>query len=90
MFDELRHRPADRRLTIEVTEEARHLIVKRGYDPVYGARPLRLYIAHEVETSIGRALLAGDVHDGAVLLVDVGAGQLVVEAREPATSGAGR
>jgi ATP-dependent Clp protease ATP-binding subunit ClpB len=89
MFDELRDRLADRRLTIEVTEEARHLIAERGYDPVYGARPLRRYIAHEVETSIGRALLAGDVQDGAVLLVDAGAGRLVVEAQEPATSGAG-
>jgi len=88
MFDELRHRLADRRLTIEVTEEARHLIAERGYDPVYGARPLRRYIAHEVETSIGRALLAGDVQDGAMLIVDAEDGRLAVEAGMPTTSGA--
>src|SRR3954469_20912754 len=55
MFDELRRRLADRRITLEVTEDARRFIAEQGYDPVYGARPLRRFIAHEVETRIGRA-----------------------------------
>ncbi len=65
MFDDLRTRLADRRMTIEVTEAARRFIAEQGFDPVYGARPLRRFIAHEVETRIGRALLGGDVLDGA-------------------------
>ena len=48
-------------MTLEVTEEARRFIADQGFDPVYGARPLRRFIAREVETRIGRALLAGDV-----------------------------
>ena len=59
-------------MTLEVTDEARRFIAEQGFDPVYGARPLRRFIAREVETRIGRALLAGDVQDGAVIRVDVG------------------
>ncbi|MDQ1476478.1 MAG: ATP-dependent Clp protease ATP-binding subunit ClpB, partial [Actinomycetota bacterium] len=59
MFDELRARLAERRMHIEVTKEARRLIARAGFDPVYGARPLRRFIAHDVETRIGRTLLSG-------------------------------
>ena len=58
MFDDLRARLAERRITLELTEAARRFIAEQGFDPVYGARPLRRFIAHEVETRIGRALLA--------------------------------
>jgi ATP-dependent Clp protease ATP-binding subunit ClpB len=50
---------------------------------VYGARPLRRFIAHEVETRIGRALLSGDIHDGAVIHVDLREGDLVVTYNNP-------
>jgi len=60
-FDELRGRLAEQQLGLELTEEARRLIAERGFDPVYGARPLRRYIAHHVETTIARALLSGDL-----------------------------
>ncbi len=83
MFNELRGRLADRRISIEVTAEARRLIAREGFDPVYGARPLRRFIAHEVETRVGRALLAGDVIDGAVIVVDVSDGELVVTHENP-------
>jgi len=53
-----------RRIGLRVTADARELIAREGYDPVYGARPLRRFIQREVETRIGRALLAGDVPDG--------------------------
>jgi ATP-dependent Clp protease ATP-binding subunit ClpB len=91
MLDELRARLADRRIRLEVTEEARRFIAQQGYDPVYGARPLRRFISREVETRIGRALLGGDVHDGAVIEVDVVGGELVVTYSnpEPAPAGAG-
>jgi ATP-dependent Clp protease ATP-binding subunit ClpB len=78
MFNDLRSRLADRRMTIDVTEGARRLIAHQGFDPVYGARPLRRFIAHEVETRIGRALLGGDILDGATITVDERDGELVV------------
>ncbi|WP_358321555.1 ATP-dependent chaperone ClpB [Nonomuraea sp. NPDC049141] len=78
MFDDIRQRLAERRLTLEVTAEARRLIANQGYDPVYGARPLRRFIAREVETRIGRALLSGDVPEGSTITVDVDKGELNV------------
>ncbi|HEY2172585.1 MAG TPA: ATP-dependent chaperone ClpB [Mycobacteriales bacterium] len=77
-FDELRKRLADQRINVELTEHARRLIAEQGFDPVYGARPLRRYISHEVETRIGRALLRGDVRDGITILVDVQGGEIAV------------
>jgi ATP-dependent Clp protease ATP-binding subunit ClpB len=82
-FDELRARLAERRITVELTEEARLLIAKRGFDPVYGARPLRRYISHEVETKVGRALLGGEVVEGATITVDAVDGEVVVTYTAP-------
>jgi ATP-dependent Clp protease ATP-binding subunit ClpB len=79
MFDDLRTRLADRRMTLEVTPEAAHHIAAQGFDPVYGARPLRRFIAREVETRIGRLLLRGDVLDGAVIRVTVEDAEIVVK-----------
>jgi ATP-dependent Clp protease ATP-binding subunit ClpB len=78
MFNDLRSRLAERQMTLEVSEDARAFIAQQGFDPVYGARPLRRFIAHEVETRIGRALLAGDVRDGAVIRVGLAHGELSV------------
>ena len=61
-----------------MTDAARRLIAERGFDPVYGARPLRRYIAHEVETRIAKALLRGDLTDGVAVRVDVRDDELVV------------
>jgi ATP-dependent Clp protease ATP-binding subunit ClpB len=83
MLNDLRARLADRRMTLEVTEAARRHIAEQGYDPVYGARPLRRFIAREVETRIGRALIAGDVLDGAVIRVDLAEGELTVGYENP-------
>ncbi|MCU1656936.1 MAG: ATP-dependent chaperone ClpB [Pseudonocardiales bacterium] len=83
MLDELRGRLAERRIALEVTEPARRLIAREGYDPVYGARPLRRFIAREVETRIGRALLGEDVPDGSVIAVDVADDELRVRHSTP-------
>jgi ATP-dependent Clp protease ATP-binding subunit ClpB len=83
MFDDLRQRLAAQHISLEVSDDARRLIARQGYDPVYGARPLRRFIAHEVETRIGRALLRGDVHDGAVLRIDARDGELIVAHENP-------
>jgi ATP-dependent Clp protease ATP-binding subunit ClpB len=82
-------RLADRRLNLETTEPARELIAREGYDPVYGARPLRRFIQREVETRVGRALLSGEIVDGSTILVDADGDELVVTWRPPAESEAG-
>ncbi|SFH35044.1 ATP-dependent Clp protease ATP-binding subunit ClpB, partial [Actinopolymorpha cephalotaxi] len=86
MFDELRARLADRRITLDVTEQARRLIAAEGFDPIYGARPLRRFISREVETRIGRTLIAGDVHDGAVITVDAHDGEIAVTYQNPTSA----
>ena len=84
MFNDLRTRLADRQMTLEVSEDAEGFIAQRGFDPIYGARPLRRFIAREVETRIGRALLAGDVREGAVIQIELAEGELAVSYRNPA------
>ncbi len=84
MADGLRRRLADRSMTLELTEEAKRLIADRGFDPVYGARPLRRFIARDVETRIGRALLAGDARDGAEIRVDEANGDIAVSYKNAA------
>jgi ATP-dependent Clp protease ATP-binding subunit ClpB len=81
---DVRDRLAGRRLGLELTEAACVLIAREGYDPVYGARPLRRFIQREVETRIGRALIAGEIADGATITVDADEDQLVVRWREAA------
>jgi ATP-dependent Clp protease ATP-binding subunit ClpB len=84
MFNDVRQRLANRQMKLELSEDACMFIANRGYDPVYGARPLRRFIAREVETRIGRALLAGDVRDGATIHIGVQNGELVVMYENPA------
>jgi ATP-dependent Clp protease ATP-binding subunit ClpB len=64
---------ADRRMSIALDNAALHWLAERGYDPVYGARPLKRVIQKELVDPIARKLLAGDLEDGAV--IDVTAGQ---------------
>ncbi|VVJ21982.1 ClpB protein [Amycolatopsis camponoti] len=80
-FDQLRRRLAEQGITVELTPAARQFIAGRGFDPVYGARPLRRYISHEVETRIGRALLRGELTEGLVIVVDAADGDLTVDFR---------
>jgi ATP-dependent Clp protease ATP-binding subunit ClpB len=75
---DVRDRLAGRRLGLELTEAACVLIAREGYDPVYGARPLRRFIQREVETRIGRALIAGEIADGATITVDAEQDELIV------------
>ncbi len=70
-IDRLTRRLAGRRLDLAVTPTARGWLAERGFDPVYGARPLRRLMQREIDDSLAKALLAGDVHDGDTVLVDV-------------------
>jgi ATP-dependent Clp protease ATP-binding subunit ClpB len=83
MLEGLRTRLAQRRMTLEVTGEALRYIAEQGFDPVYGARPLRRYIAREMETRIGRALLNGDARDGALIRVALVGAELAVTYDNP-------
>jgi ATP-dependent Clp protease ATP-binding subunit ClpB len=78
MLDDLRTRLGERQMKLEITPDARRFIARQGYDPVYGARPLRRFIGREVETRIGRALLGGDIRDGAVIHIGYEDGELTV------------
>jgi len=78
MLDDLRARLGERQMKLEITPDARRFIARQGYDPVYGARPLRRFIGREVETRIGRALLGGDMRDGAVIRIGYEDGELAV------------
>jgi ATP-dependent Clp protease ATP-binding subunit ClpB len=81
-FDDMRRRLADRLITIELTSAARELIARQGYDPVYGARPLRRYIQREVETRIARALISGEVAEGALISIDADGERLILRWNE--------
>jgi ATP-dependent Clp protease ATP-binding subunit ClpB len=85
----LRQRLADRRIAIDVSDEAKALLGTRGYDPIYGARPLKRYIQRELETRIGRKLIAGEIADGATIQVDVAEGAIAIRVGDPAVTPGG-
>jgi ATP-dependent Clp protease ATP-binding subunit ClpB len=68
-LERLRVRLAERHITLELTDAARRAIVRAGYDPKYGARPLKRAIQKRIETPLGRLLLSGAVHDGQTVTV---------------------
>ena len=77
MVASLRQRLADRGLGLEITDAAKSLIIDRGFDPLYGARPLRRYLQSSVETLIARRILSGEVLPDSTIVVDVEDGELV-------------
>ena len=72
----LRKRLADKTLTLEVTGQAKDLLIQRGYDPIYGARPLKRYLQSSAETLIAKSILRGDLPAGSTLVLDVEDGEL--------------
>ncbi|MGQ9655891.1 MAG: AAA family ATPase, partial [Thermodesulfobacteriota bacterium] len=83
LTQDLMRRLKDRRITLEIEDGAKEFIAKTAYDPVYGARPLKRFLQHQLETRIGRALLTGEILDGATLTVGLNQGGLVVTHRNP-------
>ena len=84
-IDRLRKRLEDRRITLDVSEAARRHLVKVGYDPAYGARPLKRTIQKELETPLGRKILAGEIADGQTVEVgfEENRGELTFTVGEP-------
>ena len=78
LFDDLRRRMEDRRLHLDVTPAAKALIIEKGYDPVYGARPLKRYIQSQAETLIARRIIGGDLAPDSTLTLDAQDGALTV------------
>ena len=83
LIAELNKRLEDKQLRCTVTPAAKAQIIEGGYDPMYGARPLRRYVQRSVETLIGKAILADDVLPGSVLEVDAQDGALTVHILPP-------
>ena len=75
---DLNRRLDSQEISVQLTDAAKNEIIDRSYDPAFGARPLRRYVQHTVETLIARKLIAGDVTSGTELTVDVDNGELVV------------
>jgi ATP-dependent Clp protease ATP-binding subunit ClpB len=76
--DRLQRRLADRRLELAVTPDARSWLAERGYDPIYGARPLRRLMQREIDDKLARSLIAGDIRDGDTVRVDLAGDTLTV------------
>ena len=82
LLEELNHRLSEKELTLTLTKEAKEYVVEHGYDPVYGARPLKRYLQKYVETMAARFILAGEVQAGSVMVVDrEGDGLVILERR---------
>ena len=77
LVESLRKRLAEQNLKLDLSDEAKALIIQRGYDPLYGARPLRRVLQSSVETLVARTILRGDLAPGATITVDVDNGELV-------------
>jgi ATP-dependent Clp protease ATP-binding subunit ClpB len=75
----LRSRLAERHIEIELTDAAKEFVAHEGYDPVYGARPLKRFIQRHVETALSRKLISGEISDNSRIIVDLKKGELVFE-----------
>jgi len=78
LLDELKKRLAEKNIKVELTEAARKHIAETGYDPVYGARPLKRYIQRTLETKIGRKIVAGEIQEGSAIKIDDKKGELII------------
>ena len=82
MVGELDKRLADQELSLELSDAAKDQVIENGYDPVYGARPLKRYLQKYVETLAARKILSGDVHAGDTLVLDVQNGEFIVTVKD--------
>ena len=81
MVKELSDRLADQELSLKLTDAARTQVIENGYDPIYGARPLKRYLQNYVETLAAKKILSGDVHQGDTLVLDVKDGEFVINTK---------
>jgi len=86
-LDDLRARLAEQDLTLEADDQAVAWVAKNGFDPVYGARPIKRTIQREIETPVARRIVAGDFPSGATVHITATAGKLKVTAAQGASTG---
>ena len=79
LIADLNSRLSDRQMELSLTADAKAFVARNGFDPVFGARPLKRFLQRELETRIGRALISGDIADGSQIEVDVADGKWVVK-----------
>jgi len=85
-LEQVSERLAERHIRLELSPAAMDELARRGFDPVFGARPLKRSVRQSIETPLSRAIIAGDVQDGDHVVVDVGDGGFRFETREPAAA----
>jgi len=88
LMKDLRRRLADRRIALELTPKAREHVAREGYDPLYGARPLKRYLQSALENLLAKRLVAGEIPDGAKVTVDAGRFELELKVDAPAEAAA--
>jgi len=81
LIDQLQLRLNERGIKLELTEPARKHLAKNGYDPVYGARPLKRYIQRELETRLGRKIISGEILDNSIVKIDDKKGDLIISVK---------
>ncbi len=86
LAQDLRQRLASRDIQLELDEAATEYLARKGYDPAYGARPLKRLMQRELETRIGRALISGEIMDGSTIQVSMAGDELKVEAKQQAST----
>ena len=81
LMNELNSRLADKEIKVELTDAANSYIVENGYDPVYGARPLKRFLQKHVETLSAKLILSDQISTGQTIVIDLADGKLVANAR---------
>ena len=81
-LDKLNELLAPQEFTVELTPAAKTYVIDNGYDPTYGARPLRRYLQTHVETLTARMILAGNIHTGDIIVIDLENGRLTAHTKE--------
>ena len=76
---EVSSRLKDKNITLEVTDEAKTIMAKEGYDPVYGARPLKRYIQNSLENNLARKIIKGEIGYGSNVVVDANGEEIVIK-----------
>ncbi|MBW9149007.1 ATP-dependent chaperone ClpB [Clostridium sp. CM028] len=76
---DIQNRLKDKNISMKVTTDAKELMAEEGYDPIYGARPLKRYIENVLETSIAKKIIRGDINDGSIIGVDAKDNQIIIE-----------
>ncbi len=83
LMEDIRKRLVERQIKIEMSKAAKEFIAKEGFDPVYGARPLKRFLQHELETRVARAIISDELTEGSTIYVDAEGEKLMVSTKQP-------